>query len=69
MPVAKVIFSTVIVLYLYLCKTVLTFNNKILFKCHVMSLSVTTYPFPWGHGLLLLEPIPVLSQGEGRVLP
>ena len=23
----------------------------------VMSWSVTTYPFPWGHRLLLLEPI------------
>ena len=38
-------------------------------SCHVMSLSVTAYPFPWGHGVLLLEPIPALSQGEGRVLP
>ena len=37
--------------------------------CHVMSLSVTAYPFPWGRGMLLLEPIPALSQGEGRVLP
>ena len=37
--------------------------------CHVMSLPVTTYPFPWGRGMLLLEPIPALSQGEGRVLP
>ena len=35
----------------------------------VMSLSVTAYPFPWGRGVLLLEPIPALSQGEGRVLP
>ena len=34
-----------------------------------MSLSVTAYPFPWGRGMLLLEPIPALSQGEGRVLP
>ena len=33
------------------------------------SLSVTAYPFPWGRGVLLLEPIPALSQGEGRVLP
>ena len=32
--------------------------------CHVMSLSVTTYPFPWGHGLLLLEPIPALHDGD-----
>ena len=38
-------------------------------SCHIMSLSVTTYPFPWGCGVLLLEPVPVLSQGEGRVLP
>ena len=30
---------------------------------------VTPYPFPWGCGVLLLEPIPALSQGEGRVLP
>ena len=30
----------------------------------VMSLSVTAYPFPWGHGVLLLEPIPALSQGR-----
>ena len=29
-----------------------------------MSLSVTAYPFPWGHGVLLLEPIPALSQGK-----
>ena len=29
-----------------------------------MSLSVTAYPFPWGCGVLLLEPIPALSQGE-----
>ena len=36
---------------------------------HVMSLSITAYPFPWGHRVLLLEPIPALSQGEGRVLP
>ena len=36
---------------------------------NVMSLSVTAYPFPWGCGVLLLEPIPALSQGEGRVLP
>ena len=36
---------------------------------HVMSWSVAAYPFPWGHGMLLLEPIPALSQGEGRVLP
>ena len=35
----------------------------------VMSLSVTAYPFPWGHGVLLLEPIPASSQGKGRVLP
>ena len=34
-----------------------------------MSLSVTAYPFPWGCRVLLLEPIPALSQGEGRVLP
>ena len=38
-------------------------------KSHVMSLSVTTYPFSWGRGVLLQEPIPALSQGEGRVLP
>ena len=38
-------------------------------SCHVMSFSVTAYPFPWGHRVLLLEPIPALSQGEGRVLP
>ena len=34
-----------------------------------MSLSITAYPFTWGHGVLLLEPIPALSQGKGRVLP
>ena len=34
-----------------------------------MSLSVTAYPFPWGRGVLLLEPIPASSQGKGRVLP
>ena len=34
-----------------------------------MSLSVIAYPFPRGRGVLLLEPIPALSQGEGRVLP
>ena len=34
-----------------------------------MSLSVATYPFPRGPGVLLLGPIPALSQGEGRVLP
>ena len=34
-----------------------------------MSLSIATYPFPRGCGVLLLEPIPALSQGEGRVLP
>ena len=38
-------------------------------SCHVMSLSITTYPFPRGRGVLLLEPIPALSQSEGRVLP
>ena len=32
---------------------------------YVMSLSVAAYPFPWGRGVLLLEPIPALSQGEG----
>ena len=37
--------------------------------CHVMSLSIAAYPFPRGCGVLLLEPIPALSQGEGRVLP
>ena len=37
--------------------------------CHVMSLSVTAYPFPWSRGVLLLEPISALSQDEGRVLP
>ena len=34
-----------------------------------MSLSITAYPFPRGRGVLLLEPIPALSQGKGRVLP
>ena len=34
-----------------------------------MSSSVTAYPIPWGRGVLLLEPIPASSQGEGRVLP
>ena len=41
-------------------------------KCEhliVMSLAIITCPFPWGCGVLLLEPIPALSQGEGRVLP
>ena len=40
--------------------------------CHVMSCHVivrTAYPFPWGCGVLLLEPISALSRGEGRVLP
>ena len=37
--------------------------------CHVMSLSVTAYPFPWSRRVLLLEPISALSQDEGRVLP
>ena len=52
--------------------------------CHVMSLSVAAYPFSKGsRGVaataflsggnvgfsILLEPIPALSQGEGRVLP
>ena len=44
-----------------------TDNNKtmkVLYICHVMSLYVTAYPFPWGCGVLLLEPIPALSQGE-----
>ena len=27
-------------------------------------LSITAYPFPWGRGVLLLEPIPALSQGK-----
>ena len=37
---------------------------------HVMSLSVTAYPFPCGRGVLLLEQShPSLSQGKGRVLP
>ena len=36
-------------------------------SCHVIVR--TAYPFPWGCGVLLLEPIPALSQGEGRVLP
>ena len=44
-------------------------NLEINLQNNVMSLSVTAYPFPWGHGVLLLEPIPALSQGEGRVLP
>ena len=26
---------------------------------------VTAYPFPWGHRVLLLEPVPALSQSEG----
>ena len=34
-------------------------------SCHVIVW--TAYPFPWGRGVLLLEPIPALSQGEGRV--
>ena len=38
-------------------------HQRIHLSCHVMSLSVTAYPFPWGHGVLLLEPIPALSQG------
>ena len=33
-------------------------------SCHVIVR--TAYPFPWGCGVLLLEPIPALSQGEGR---
>ena len=36
-------------------------------SCHVIV--QTAYPFPWGCRVLLLEPIPALSQGEGRVLP
>ena len=32
-----------------------------------MSLSVTAYPFPWCRGVLLLEPNPALSQGEGSL--
>ena len=36
---------------------------------HVMSLSITAYPFPWVCGVLLLEPIPALSQGEGLTEP
>ena len=48
---------------------VFIWNTCLLFNCHVMSISVTAYPFPWGRGMLLLEPIPALSQGEGRVLP
>ena len=35
-------------------------------SCHVIVRTV--YPFPWGGGVLLLEPIPALPQGEGRVL-
>ena len=44
-------------------------GKKFLLIVDVMSLSVTAHPFPWGRGMLLLEPIPALSQGEGRVLP
>ena len=33
-------------------------------SCHVMSLSVTAYPFPWGHGVLLLEPIPAFLRAR-----
>ena len=36
-------------------------------SCHVIVR--TAYPFPWGCGVLLLEPIPAMSQGEGKVLP
>ena len=46
-----------------------TFCRHAFSTCHVMSLSVTAYPFPWGRGVLLLEPIPASSQGKGRVLP
>ena len=42
-------------------------NQKKNVTCHVMSLSITAYPFPWSCGVLLLEPIPALSQGEGQV--
>ena len=34
-----------------------------------MSSTVTAYPIPWGRGVLLLEPIPASSLGNGRVLP
>ena len=44
-------------------------KNTINIAEHVMSSSVTAYPIPWGCGVLLLEPIPASSQGEGRVLP
>ena len=43
---------------------VFIWNTCLLFNCHVMSLSVTAYPFPWGRGMLLLEPIPALSQRQ-----
>ena len=43
-----------------------TFPVVLHVKCHVI-LPVTACP--WGGGVLLLEPIPALSRGEGRVLP
>ena len=45
--------------------TINEYNNIKIIIRHVTSLSVTAYPFPWGCGELLLEPIPALSEGEG----
>ena len=40
-------------------------RRQMLIFCRAMSLSVTAYAFPWGRGVLLLEPIPALRARAG----
>ena len=57
-------FTCCVLYWIIIWKT----NEQIVYvhnRCHVMSLSVTAYPFPWGCGVLLLEPIPALRARAG----